>query len=147
MEDERIDYEQLRFRVEQKIQREKRQVRIGLLVPNIILFVLFMLVAWVLVPRTAGLVLSDDMLALVLILSIGWATGLLLQTVGFYMETDAYKRRLSKRYMAQEVADEMARLDSYEVAKPKRGRLELGEDGELIEIVDEDEEKLKRSEV
>ena len=93
MDDERIDYEQLRFRVEQKIQREKRQTRLGLLVPNIIMFILFMVIAWFIVPDNAQIFLNDDIVALLLILSIGWATGLILQIVGYCMESDAYKRR------------------------------------------------------
>lgn len=143
MRDDSLDYAAIRRRVEAELQQERRKGQIALFAVNGLIFFIFTLVTWVLVPNTsANFTLTDDMLAAMIMLSVGWATGLFLHGLSaFAIGSKSWANRRRKQLMVREV--EYARLGLDDamldepVEKAKRGKLRLSDEGELLDIVED----------
>ncbi len=140
-----IDYEAISQRVDRKLVRERNKSLIGLFLANLIIFITFSVMVWVILPLTnfsySYETLSSANLLTLIMLSIGWLTGLILHGVTALSASGAMNNRLRERLTAQEIERELRQM-SHDLAKtkvsekPKRSydRLVLSEDGELVEI-------------
>lgn len=160
MQSDDLDYAAIRRRVEVELQQDRRREQTILFAVNVFLFCFFMLLAWIIFPNTISSVVnvtSADYFSSItaaynawsvkVVLSIGWIMGLLLHGLAVYRIgskgwTDRYRRRLLAREIeyARLGIDEDLLDESTLVEKTKRRRLESSEDGELIEILDEESE-------
>lgn len=147
MRNDDLDYAAIRRRVEVELQQDRRRGQTILFAVNVFLFCLFMLLTWVVVPATSSNIsMSDDALATLIMLSIGWAIGLVMHSLtAFSIGSKAWMDRHRRRLLAREI--EYARLgideelldESALVEKVKRGgKLRLSDEGEMLDIVDED---------
>jgi hypothetical protein len=146
MRDDNIDYAALGQRVEEGLRRDKRALRIGMFGVNLFLFVLFMLIAWVVIPSVDGVFYPDAAIGGMLMLMVGWAVGLFLQGMTLMVDTAAGERQMRQQVMTREIQrvfEERAlaemRAADYAQRKAKRSeRLGLSDDGELVELGDAD---------
>lgn len=142
-----IDVEAVNERVEQALTKERSRGYIGLFVANLIVYVAFILMAWVFIPLVSGPqpILTDALLAILIMLSVGWGTGVLLHGIATAMMMGAMDKALRERVTARELQREIQRLGLEALAaakeKPKRSheRLMLSEDGELLDITEDDD--------
>ena len=152
-----IDYDAIGQRVESRLVRERNKNLIGLFVANLVLFVVFSVLVWVILPLTnfsfSYEQMSSATLATLILLSTGWLTGLILHGATALTVSGALNKRLRERLTAQEIQRELQHI-SRELAKekasakPKRSydRLMLGEDGELQEITTDNWDEQPESE-
>ena len=147
-----IDYVALRRRVDEGLKRDKRTMRLVMFAVNLFLYVLFMIIAWAIVSSSFY---SNASLGALIMLSVGWGINLFMQGMTFIADTAAGERQMRQQVMTREIQrlfDERAQAEmeaaAYLQEKAKRGgRLEVAEDGELIEIVDDDSDALLRNAV
>ncbi|MBI5670998.1 MAG: hypothetical protein HZC41_23640 [Chloroflexi bacterium] len=161
MRDDNLDYTAIRRRVEIELQQERRRGQTILFAINVFLLCFFMLLTWVIIPNTSVTITSSDYFgtmtaiynawAAKVLLSVGWTIGLLLHGLAAYANSsngwiDRYRRRLLAREIefARLGIDEDRLNESAPVGKAKRGPLELSEDGEMIEV-QENEPEANRS--
>ncbi|MBI5670999.1 MAG: 2TM domain-containing protein [Chloroflexi bacterium] len=145
MRDDNLDYTAIRRRVEVELQQQRRKGQIALFVVNCLIFFIFMLVTWVLVPDTsANFTLTDDMLAAMIMLSVGWATGLFLHGMAaFGIGSKSWTDQRRKQLLLREVEYARLGLDDAMLDEPaektkRSGKLRLSDEGELLDIVEED---------
>ena len=146
MGNEALDYAAIRRRVEADVQQRRRRGQIALFFVNALIFFVFMVVTWVLVPATSSnFIRSDDVLAAMIMLSIGWTTGLLMHGLSaFAIGSARWTDRRRRQFMVREI--EYARLglddamldDAAPPEKAKRGTMRLSDEGELLDIVDDE---------
>lgn len=146
MLNDNLDYAAIRRRVEAELQQDRRRGQIALFAVNAFIFGLFMLLTWFLVPATSpNTTASDDVLAAMILLSIGWTLGLILHAItalgiGSKSWIDRHRRRLLAREIeyARLGIDEALLGESMLVEKAKRGgRWQLSDEGELLDIIDD----------
>lgn len=143
MRDDNLDYAAIRRRVEAELQQEHRAGQIALFLVNCLIFFVFMLVAWVLVPSTSSnFTLTDDMLAAMIMLSVGWATGVFMHGMSaFAFSSNRWAGKRRRALMLREVEYARLGLDDDLLDEPlekaKRGKLRLSDEGELLDIVDD----------
>ncbi len=144
MQNDHLDYAAIRRRVEVELQQERRRGQMALFMANSLIFFIFMLLAWVLVPNTSSsFFLSDDTLGMLIMLSIGWATGLFMHGLSaFSLSSKGWSDRHRKRLMVREIEYARLGLDDELLDEPleksKRGTLRLSDEGELLDIVDDE---------
>lgn len=97
---------------------------------NLIFFLLLMALLWLHVPR------SPDALMGSLFVFVLWGFGLLFH--------GALAFNLFGRFIDRQTRRELERAEAFE--KPKRKRLELNEDGELVEVSDETSDEARYAE-
>lgn len=146
MRDDNLDYTAIRRRVEAELQQDRRRGQIALFAVDVFIFCLFMLLTWVLVPATSSrFSMTDDVLAAMILLSIGWSVGLVMHAItALGIGSKGWIDRHRRRLLAREI--EYARLgidddlldESVLVQKAKRGgKLRLSDEGEMLDIVDD----------
>lgn len=140
-----IDYDAIGQRVESRLVRERNKNLIGLFLANMLMFVIFSVLVWAILPLTNLSFSYEQMdsatLTTLILLSTGWLTGLILHGATALTASGVLDKHLRERLTAQEIQRELRHI-SRELAqektsdKPKRSydRLRLGEDGELLEI-------------
>ena len=148
-----MDYKGMKERVEVRVRKEKRLAKFILLATNYGLYAMFLVIAWHMylanggTPPTVDMMVNIPGLAKTLgnpttsaltMLSIGWAVALLLQTVGFIIDSPIGERSIRDRAMGREMRNEMTRLgmDELEEQEKRKGMMRLTDDGEL-EAVDD----------
>jgi hypothetical protein len=136
-----IDYAALRRRVEEGVRRDKRRLRLVMLSVSAFLYVLFVAIALALASTAF---LSNAATGALTMLIVGWGVTLFLQGMTFAADTAAGERQMRQQAMAREIQRIFEQRAFEEAAylerKAKRGgRLEVSDDGELIEIVDENQ--------
>ncbi len=148
MRDNRVDYRALQRRAAHAAKRQQARVRVGLFLANIFLFVAFLFIS---LGITAGRGSDSGVFVIGMLLVIaGWFTSLILHGASVWMQSERGTRAMQEREMAREIArfnldqddDDLPAWDE----KAKR-RTRLTEDGELLDIVDEqaDEIPIKRT--
>lgn len=144
MHNDDLDYAAIRRRVDAELQQERRRGQMVLFLVNGLIFFIFMVVTWVLVPYTStNFALTDDMLAAMMMLSVGWATGLLLHGLSaFIYSSNRWSDRHRKQAMVREIEYARLGLDDDLLDEPlekaKHGQLRLSDEGELLDIVDDE---------
>ena len=141
-----IDVEAVNERLEKALTKERKRIYLGLFLANLIVYVVFMLMAWVFIPLVSGpqIFITDALLATLIMLSVGWGTGALLHGIATASAMGAMDKALRERVTAREFQREIQRLGLEALAaakeKPKRSheRLMLSEDGELLDITEDD---------
>jgi membrane protein required for beta-lactamase induction len=124
------DYRRTRQRVEKRFNKNKEfQMHLSVYIPiNILVWLVWLVIGPAGLPWAA-------------LVSIGWGIGLVAHAVDAYLGADTAREKTIQREMARE----RDRMYGVEKAKRKRERLALSDDGELVEIVeDEWEDKRKR---
>ncbi len=144
MLNDRIDYETVNQRVEDALKRAQRRNMLGLFLANVLIYAVFMFLGWILIPNVSSMqvFLSNAVLATFIMLSVGWGTGVFLHGVSTALALGAMNQSLRERVTARELQREIHRLGlAAEHEKPKRRqqRLALTEDGEMLEIADDEE--------
>ena len=145
MPNDNLDYAALRRRVEAEVQRERQRGQKALFLVNAGIFILFLLLAWLLIPNTStNFYASDDTFGMMIMLSVGWATGLFMHGLSaFAIGSPDWMKRHRRRIMAREIEyarlglDDDELLDDVPLEKAKRGELRLSDEGEVLDIVDE----------
>ncbi len=141
-----IDTEAINERVEQALTKERKRIYLGLFVANLLVYI-FILMAWLFIPLVSGpqFTVPDTLLAILIMLSVGWGTGVLLHGIATATAMGAMDKSLRERVTAREFQHEIQRLGLEALAaakeKPKRRteRLMLSEDGELLDITEDDD--------
>ncbi len=151
---DQIDYDLVRQRVKRGIEKQKQLMHTFLFALNVLMFVLFMVIAYGIYLSGDGNSLSDifasseleatnPALSALVVLTAGWLTSLILHGVSLFMNTKLGERQIRNRVIANELGRELFQLDAEEDPLPKRKRLmELVDDGELAEIDDFDDVEL-----
>ncbi|MBZ0295499.1 MAG: hypothetical protein K8L99_23275 [Anaerolineae bacterium] len=136
---EQINLEALSQRIAEQVSRERSRRAKGLFIADLMIYVLFMILAWVVLPMGGGLVITDTTLAIMLMLTIGWGIGLV--THGSTVAMSSPQQQSASQDLA--ITRELLRLvreNDLDKPKCKRGdRLMLSEDGELLEIDTDDD--------
>ena len=148
-----MDYKGIKERVEVRVRKEKRLSKFILLATNMGLYVMFLVIAWRMYLLNGGTLptvemmvnipgltktLGDPTTSALMMLSIGWAVAVLLQTIGFIIDSPIGERSIRDRAMGREMRKEMTRLgmDELEEQEKHKGMMRLTDDGEL-EAVDD----------
>jgi hypothetical protein len=148
---ENPDTAALRRQVEIEVRKQRRAAQTGLFIANLIIFLVFMMLAWVIVPSTADISFTDDHMAIMIILSIGWGVGLLLHSMSARSMSKEWERVVRRRTARRLVQDAMLGISDDDdplleiapVEKAKRGRLiEISDEGEILDILDDDDRLL-----
>lgn len=125
---EQINLEALSQRIAAQMRRRQA---VGLFIANLIIYVVFVLLAWIVFPRSGGnFIMNDITLVTMLMMTIGWGMGIGLHWVTIRLRPDGMAAQ------EQAIARELLRMVR-EGDSPKRkrhDRLMLTEDGELLEI-------------
>jgi hypothetical protein len=143
MYDDQPNYWDMQRRAAQAAKKQQARVRIGLFLAHIFLFVVFLFIS---LGISAGR--SSDSGAFVigmLLVIVGWFTSLFLHGASVWMQSERGERGMQQRAMAREIARFNLDQDNDEIPvwneKAKR-RTRLTEDGELLDIVDEQADDL-----
>ncbi|HEX2908328.1 MAG TPA: hypothetical protein VHO69_15760 [Phototrophicaceae bacterium] len=148
-----LDYAAIRRQVEADLRREQQQNQKLFFVGNLITFLVFMVGAWFVLPNVQDVPLDEATMLMTLTVSIGWAVGLLLHWFSLYYATsERLQQDTRRRLMQRAVQDAQLGLNREldtdgQREKAKRGlngQLVLSDEGELLEIVAEDDLSQKR---
>jgi hypothetical protein len=148
-----MDYKGIKERVEQRVRKEKNLSKFILFAVNVALFLVFTIFAWRTYIASGGSLPTleqmtnipgvpkpamDPVMSILLMMSVGWAVALLLQAVGFIIDTPIGERSIRDRAMGREMRKEMARLglDDLEAQEKRKGMMRLTDDGELEALDD-----------
>jgi hypothetical protein len=148
-----MDYKAIKERVEVRVRKEKNLAKFILFATNLGLFVMFMFIAWNTYLRNGGTLPSaeafinlpgiikpsvDPTTSALMMLSIGWVVALLLQAIGFIIDTPIGERSIRDRATGREMQKEMSRLgiDELEEHEKRKGMMRLTDDGELEAVED-----------
>lgn len=147
MRDE-IDYAALRRLVEEGVKRDKRRTRMIMMSINIFLYVLFMIIGWAMILNSSD---SAATLGVMIMFSACWGVSLFFQGMTLVADTAAGERQLRQQAMAREIQRIFEQRTSEDAGYPEHkakrgGRLEVSDDGELVEIVDENDWEAELSE-
>ncbi len=132
------DYNEIRRRVEHRFNKQKElSIHAAVyIVINLLIWGLYVTGFMDSIPVLSGLNAAFGIL-MPLFISIGWGAGLVAHYVDYYYSVGGGARR-RERVIQDEIERERALRAEYE--KPKRDRrVHLTEDGELEEVVDEDD--------
>jgi len=144
MYDNQLDYRAIQRLADAAVKRQQFRTRLGLFLANLFLFAAFFLVGWANIGGRG--LYPDQFFVSMLLLSIGWFTGLILHGASLWMSSETVARRVRERFLVREIAREMAQLGLDEPDMPipfrdektkRQSRLTL-EDGELVETHDWD---------
>ena len=148
-----MDYKGIKERVEKDVRKQKRLAKFILFATNLGLFIVFMVFAWGMFLRNGGVPpqaenfvnlpgiakpAGDPFTNAMVMLTIGWVAALILQAVGFIIDSPIGERSMRDRATGREMRKEMERLglDELEEHEKRKGMMRLTDDGEL-EAVDE----------
>jgi hypothetical protein len=140
---EGLDYAAIRRRVEEGLKQEKRRSKWGMFIANAIMFVMFNAIAWgYMLLSSSGM--TEREIGLMAMLSIGYGMAVLFHLMTILMDGGSMEKQLRERVMARELQHEMLRLGEEMEAEPpaKRKRdaaYRLSDDGELLEIIDDED--------
>jgi cell division protein FtsB len=133
MSEHQPDYAALREHVEEALQLEAARTRRRLLVLNRTLFLVFVLVAWVGIPAAQQVGIPAAHFLGLLVLTLGWAVGLILHWLG---DSAWLQRRTRERLTMREIEQDALRAGLLNLSdKTKRKHAEtvrLVDDGELV---------------
>lgn len=151
-----IDFKGMKERVEVRVRKEKNLAKFILFATNLGLYVMFLFIAWTMFLNNGGTPpnwtqftnipgvakTGDPISGALVMLSIGWAVALLLQAIGFIIDTPIGERSIRDRATGREMRKEMARLgvDELEEQEKRKGMMRLTDDGELEAVEDVAEE-------
>jgi hypothetical protein len=152
-----MDYKAIKDRVEKQVRKEKRLAKFILFAVNFGLFVVFMVIAWGMYLRNGGTPpqwenfvnfpgiarsAGDPFTNAMVMLTIGWVAALILQAVGFIIDSPIGERSIRDRATGREMRREMERLglDELEEHEKRKGMMRLTDDGELEAVEDLAEE-------
>jgi hypothetical protein len=156
---DRQEQEEIRRYIDKHLQRQKSTTRLVLLAVNVGVFILFSIIALLLAAQsgkfsvtaeTLSKTTGDTGLAALIMLWVGWLTGLILHGIGVFMETKAGERQMRQQLAlramitrwtdsmtgnafskARKFAEETDEEDEPE--KRKRSQtVRLSDDGELV---------------
>lgn len=142
-----LDYQNIRDQVEAEVKRRKVIGRWTMFGVHVLIFVLFLIISWALVlanPDYSALLTGEDspLLGAMLMLSIGWGTGIFMHGMSLFMDSGAAERQMRNQAITRAVGQEILERAAAEAEKPKR-RLqhELAEDSaeDIVELSDDGE--------
>ena len=146
-----LDYKALRRRAQADLQRQKMLTRWILFIVNLMLYVLFVFIAWGIflssglakfTPNIPGVSQQDPLTAAMILLTVVGGIGLLFQFISALIDTRIGEAKMREQVMGRLVAQEMLRLgeddDTLEHEKAKRV-MRLTDEGELEDETGEDE--------
>ncbi len=152
---DQIDYRAVRRRAEAALQKDKRTVRVVFLVITVVMYIVFMVMAWWmfingggaapgLAELTNGLGFDggeNSLTGAMVLMSVGWGMAVLYQFILMFIDTKAGARQMRERAYGRELARELETLgaadDDPEVKRKRITR--LTDDGELETIDDADD--------
>lgn len=139
-----IDYEAVQARVEARLEREQKRSLAGLLIANSLIYGVFMILCWFVLPNatTNNLVVTGVMMVILLLLSVGWTCGLILHIVATLTALGMMQQSQRAQALAKEL---QAELTANPAKRKRADRLLLSEDGELLEITDDDKLAQRRA--
>ena len=147
-----MDYKAIKERVEKDVLKQKRLAKFILFATNLGLFCMFMVIAWGIYLGNGGtppqlenfinmglaLPSGDPFTSAMVMLTTGWVIALILQGIGFIIDSRIGEQSIRDRATGREMRKEMERLglDELEEHEKRKGMMRLTDDGEL-EAVDE----------
>lgn len=149
MSQDQIDYRAIRQAVEAGLKKQKFRSRIGFLIGSIVMFISFVVVAWVLFPSvdsTNSFAKDGFAVGSMIMLTMGWFASLMFQAASLIFDTKAGENQIREKLVAREINREMLRLGEDPVAYQEKAKrvMRLSDDGEILEVV-EDVPEQKRS--
>ncbi|HEX2908331.1 MAG TPA: hypothetical protein VHO69_15775 [Phototrophicaceae bacterium] len=147
MNDDQLDYTAIRRRVEIELQQGRRRSQVILFAVNCFLFALFMIIAWGILPNEVGFSITEDAVDVMVMMAVGWLLALVMHgltvfVVGSPGWMEKYRKRLSAReieYARLGVDDVLQENDYVKAKRAPRDKLQLSDEGELLDIVEADE--------
>lgn len=135
-----IDYSAVRRRVQEGIKRQIWLTRATLFGSNLLLFVLFMFLGWSMaLSQYTPLNNGDDLvIGGMIILSVTGFIGLMFNGLSLMLDTRMGQQRIRERVIAAEMGKALLRLDENDNAEKAKRTLALSDDGELVEVVEDD---------
>ncbi len=140
MDNNQIDYSDVRRSVEQGLKREKMMMRLITFVVNLIMFIVFSIIVVAVAaanPELGKAILekNNPLGVLVALPMTGWLVSLIFHAVSLILETKVGERQMRDRVMVRELGKRMLGLtdDGEFYEKPKREQaMRLSDDGELV---------------
>jgi hypothetical protein len=146
-----LDYAAIRRRVEAGLKQEKRRNKWGMFIANLIVFLVFNAIVWgyVLFRGAGGINMTETQIGFMAMLSIGYGMAVLFHFISNLMDGGSMERQLRERVMARELQNEVLRLGEAMEDEPptKRKRdaaYRLSDDGELLEVIDDEDAPQQR---
>lgn len=135
-----IDYGAIRKRVQEGIKRQIQLTRATLFGVNLLLFVLFMFLGWSMAlsqytPLNNG---NDLVISGMIMLSVIGFIGLMFNGLSLMLDTRMGQQRIRERVIAAEMSKALLRLDENDDGEKAKRTLALSDDGELVEVVEDD---------
>ncbi len=146
-----IDYAEINRRVEKELKKQRRNGRIGLFVPSLAMYLVFLAICW-------GMALRDPILSaqlqqqpsalgtILMMLTIGWGSSLFFHFMSILGEMGVFDRTIRDRVLVREIAEVMLQQGAIanQTEKPKRNldaddendapEVRLSYDGELVPV-------------
>jgi hypothetical protein len=136
MSQDQIDYKAVRRRVEEGVEKQKRNTRATFLALSVFFMLMFSLIAFGILSE-GNLTGNEDAIAAVVVTSIAGFMGSLFQFVSLFLDTKSGEASMREKLIARELGEEMLKMGSEDDVQQKEKRaMRLAADGELEEIVD-----------
>jgi len=126
-----IDYRAVRREVEAQVVRRKRVTRWIFFGVNFLMFVVFSSITWGVFAENT--IFSDDAMAALILMSVGWLIGLLFQFLSAILDSKSSEDRIREAAMGQALGKHLLEMSHNEEAfNDKHKRIySLSDDGEL----------------
>jgi hypothetical protein len=146
MQPDDLDYRAIRRNVEQSLKRRKTTMRWVFLGVSLMMFGLFTILAWGMAQQTGlladGNPQADGLIGALIMLNVSGFMGILFQFISAMTDTPAAENQMRAQIMSEEISKSLLELgaDAPEAPTEKAKRMmRLSEDGELEELVTEDD--------
>ena len=153
-----LDYRALRRRAQIDLQRQKMLTRWTLFIVNLMLYLLFVFIAWGIflstglakfTPNIPGVSQQDPLTAAMILLTVVGGIGLLFQFISAFIDTRLGEAKMRDQIMGRLVAREMLRLgEEYDEPEHEKAKhaMRLTDDGELEEDDTDEDNRLSLQE-
>jgi len=140
-----MDYQELNARVEITLKKRKMLVRYVLFGTSIFMFIVFSVLAWVMVSgSTAAAELSntgadDPILGAMILFIVGWLTTLFFDGLGLVIDTGIGDKQMRSQILTEQLGQNLMEMVQASAEKPKRDADGLDADAQAMEISDDGE--------
>lgn len=146
-----VDMEALQQKIEADLDKQRGRSRVVMFAVNLILFVTFASISWIMLPLTQpDFIFTDATLTALILLSVGWMTGVIMHGVQTLVDSRATDRAMRDRLLAEHlknIALEQIRQQELDKAKRKRAERLTDDEPETVEIAAllDDEERTQHA--
>ena len=147
-----VDMDALQEQIEAELAKQRGRSRVVMFAVNLLLLVTFAVISWLVLPLSQpDFIYGDATLTTLILMSIGWTTGVILHGAQTLVDSRATDKALRERLMAEHLKNaalEQIRQQDGDRAKRKRVERLADDEPDTVEIaslLDDDEEQQRRA--